>query len=107
MAIANGLFSSRQIEGATHRDPGVRVMTANTHPDHETIVVSGRKNRPAFEAASLDILLLAPKAGLLRVGTVSLNGTKIDANASKIRSVHLPAIATLDGLMVWTDPDTG
>jgi transposase len=87
-AYANGLFSSRRIERATHRDLGVRFVTANTHPDHDTIAAFRRQNRPAFEAAFLDILLMARQAGLLRVGTVSLDGTKIDANASKIRSVR-------------------
>lgn len=85
---ANGLFSSRRIERATHRDLGVRFVTANTHPDHDTIAAFRRQNRPAFEAAFLDILLMARQAGPLRVGTVSLDGTKIDANASKIRSVR-------------------
>jgi len=42
----------------------------------------------AFEAAFLQVLLLAPETDLLRVGTVSIDGTRIDANASKIRSVR-------------------
>ena len=87
-AYANGLFSSRRIERATHRDLGIRFVTANTHPDHDTIAAFRRQNRPAFEAAFLDILLMARQTGLLRIGTVSIDGTKIDANASKIRSVR-------------------
>ncbi len=87
-AYANGLFSSRRVERATHRDLGVRFVTANTHPDYGTIAAFRRQNRPAFEAAFLDILLMARQAGLLRVGTVSVDGTKIDASASKIRSVR-------------------
>jgi len=87
-AYANGLFSSRRIERATHRDLGVRFVTANTRPDHDTIAAFRRQNRTAFEAAFLDILLMARQAGLLRVGTVSIDGTKIDASASKIRSVR-------------------
>ncbi len=87
-AYANGLFSSRRIERATYRDLGFRFVTANTHPDHDTIAVFRRQNRAAFEAAFLDILLMARQAGLLRVGTVSVDGTKIDANASKLRSVR-------------------
>ena len=87
-AYACGLFSSRRIERATHRDLGVRFVTANTHPDHDTIAAFRRQNRAAFEAAFLDILLIARQAGLLRVGTVSIDGTKIDASASKIRSVR-------------------
>src|SRR5690348_15464327 len=47
-----------------------------------------RSNKAAFEAAFLQVLLLARESGLLRLGTVSIDGTKIDANASKIRSVR-------------------
>src|SRR5262245_32654673 len=85
---ANGIFSSRRIERATWRDIGVRFIAANTHPDHDTIATFRRTNRQAFEAAFLQVLLLARASGLLRLGTVSIDGTKIDANASKIRSVR-------------------
>jgi len=85
---ANGLFSSRRIERATHRDIGARFIAANTHPDHDTIAAFRRANKAAFEAAFLEVLLLARETGLLKLGTVSIDGTKIDANASKIRSVR-------------------
>lgn len=85
---ANGVFSSRRIERATYRDIGVRFIAANTHPDHDTVAVFRRANKDAFEAAFLEVLLLARETGLLRLGTVSIDGTKIDANASKIRSVR-------------------
>ena len=85
---ANGIFSSRRIERATYRDIGVRFVAANLHPDHDTIAVFRRTNTAAIEAAFLQVLLLARESGLLRLGTVSIDGTKIDANASKIRSVR-------------------
>jgi transposase len=87
-AYANGIFSSRRIERATYRDLGVRYMAANLHPDHDTIAAFRRANRAAFEAAFLQVLLLAREAGLLRLGMVAIDGTKLDANASKIRSVR-------------------
>lgn len=87
-SYANGIFSSRRIERATHRDIGVRFVAANLHPDHDTIAVFRCANKAAFEAAFLQVLLLARESGLLRLGTVSIDGTKIDANASKIRSVR-------------------
>lgn len=87
-SYANGIFSSRRIERATYRDIAVRFVAANLHPDHDTIAVFRRTNKAAFEAAFLQILLLARETGLLRLGTVSIDGTKIDANASKIRSVR-------------------
>src|SRR4029077_17172606 len=58
------------------------------HPDHDTVAVFRRSNKAAIEAAFLQVLLLAREAGLLRLGMVSIDGTKIDANASKIRSVR-------------------
>ena len=85
---ANGIFSSRRIERATHRDLGVRFVAANNHPDHDTIAAFRRENGQAFEAAFLRVLLLAKELRLLRVGLVSIDGTKLDANASKIRSVR-------------------
>jgi transposase len=85
---ANGIFSSRRLERATHRDIGVRFVAANTHPDHDTIAAFRCQNKAAFEAAFLQVLLLAKETGLLKVGTVSIDGTKIDANASKIRSLR-------------------
>lgn len=87
-SYANGIFSSRRIERATYRDLAVRFVAANLHPDHDTIATFCRANKAAFEAAFLQVLLLAREAGLLRLGTVSIDGTKIDANASKIRSVR-------------------
>ena len=78
----------------------MRFVAANPHPDHGTIAAFRRANRAAFEAAFLRVLLLAREAGLLRVGAVAIDGTKIDANASKIRSVrHVVArVARVDGL---------
>ena len=87
-AYATGLFSSRRIKRATHRDLGIRVVTANTQPDHNKIAAFRRQNRTAFEAMFFDIRLMAQQAGLLRVGTVSIDSTKIDAIASEIPSVR-------------------
>lgn len=85
---ANGIFSSRRIERATHRDVAVRFISADTHPDHDTIATFRRQNREAFAAAFAQVLLLAQELKLLKLGMVSIDGTKIDANASKIRSVR-------------------
>ncbi|MFW7266891.1 IS1182 family transposase [Gluconacetobacter sp. Hr-1-5] len=87
-AYANGVFSSRRIERATYRDIGMRFVAANLHPDHDTIATFRRSNRTAIEAAFLHVLELARETGLMRLGTVSIDGTKIDANASKYRSIR-------------------
>ncbi len=85
---ANGIFSSRRIERATHRDIGVRLVAANSHPDHDTIATFRRENLAAFGESFLQVLLLARELKLVKVGVVSVDGTKIDANASKHRSVR-------------------
>ncbi|NVN38735.1 IS5/IS1182 family transposase [Komagataeibacter xylinus] len=94
-SYANGLFSSRRIERATYRDIGVRFVAANLHPDHDTIATFRRTNRTAIEAAFAQVLLLARETGLLRLGVVSIDGTKIDADASKYRSVRYDRIKAL------------
>ena len=85
---ANGIFSSRKIERATHRDIGVRYIAANTHPDHDTICKFRRENANAFAESFLQVLLLARELKLLKMGMVSVDGTKLDANANKHRSVR-------------------
>jgi len=85
---ANGIFSSRRIERATYRDLGVRYLAANTHPDHDTICKFRRENEAAIAETFLQVLLLARELKLLKVGTVSVDGTKLDANASLHKSVR-------------------
>ena len=84
---ANGIFSSRRIERATHRDIGVRFVAANVHPDHDTIATFRRENLAAFGESFLQVLLLAKELKLVKVGLVSVDGSKFEANASKHRSV--------------------
>lgn len=84
---ANGIFSSRRIERATYRDVAVRYLTADTHPDHDTICAFRRNNLDAIAAAFVDVLELAKELQLLKLGTVSLDGTHIKANASKDKNV--------------------
>ena len=84
---ANGIFSSRRIERTTHRDIGVRFVAANRHPDHDTIARFRRENFAAVSESFLQVLLLAKELKLLRVGLVSVDGSKFKANASKHRSV--------------------
>lgn len=92
---ASGIFSSRKIEQATYRNVSVRFIAANTHPDHDTIAKFRRDNAVAFQAAFAQILLLAKELNILKVGMVSVDGTKIDANASKIKSLRYDRIEVL------------
>jgi len=80
---SHGIFGSRRIERATHRDVGVRLLTGDTHPDHDTICKFRRENQVAFAATFLHVLELAREVGVLKVGTVSVDGSHFRANASK------------------------
>jgi len=84
---ANGIFSSRRIERATYRDIAVRYLTADTHPDHDTLCAFRRNNLEAIATAFVDVLELARELKLLKLGPVSLDGTHIRASASKDQNV--------------------
>ena len=93
---ANGIFSSRRIERATYRDVGVRYLTGDSHPHHDTICEFRRRNQKAFAAAFLHVLKLARELGVLKVGTVSVAGTHLDANASKSKNVRYDRAVELE-----------
>jgi transposase len=80
---ATGVFSSRKLERATHDSVAFRFIAANDHPDHDTIATFRRRFLPEIEALFVKVLLLAREMGVLRLGTVALDGTKIHANASR------------------------
>ncbi len=82
-----GRFGSRTIEAATHSDVAVRFICANPHHDPDSICTFRRVNQAAFEAAFVTVLQLAHQLRLTRVGVVSVDGTKIQANASKHAAV--------------------
>lgn len=86
---ATGRFSSRVIEEATWSDVIVRyICGGDLHPDHDTICTFRRTNRELFEKAFVQVLFMAQEtAGLKKVGSVSVDGTKIKANASKHSAV--------------------
>jgi len=80
---ATGVFSSRKLERATYDSVAFRFIAANEHPDHDTIATFRRRFLKEIEALFVQVLLLAREMGLLRMGTVALDGTKVHANASK------------------------
>jgi transposase len=80
---ATGVFSSRKLERATYDSVAFRFVAANGHPDHDTIAAFRRRFLPQVEGLFVQVLLLAREMGLLRLGTVALDGTKIHANASR------------------------
>ena len=80
---ATGVFSSRKIEKATYDSVAFRFISANTHPDHDTIATFRKRFLQQLKPLFVEILMLAREMGLLKLGKVSLDGTKVKANASK------------------------
>ena len=77
------MFSSRKLERATHDSVAFRFIAANDHLDHDTVATFRRRFLPKIEALFVEVLLLAREMGVLRLGTVASDGTKIHANASR------------------------
>ena len=82
-----GITSSRRIERATHDDVGFRYLAANQHPDHDTIATFRQQHLDALAGLFIQALRLCQRAGLVKLGNVAIDGTKIMANASTRRSV--------------------
>jgi transposase len=82
-----GRFGSRTIEAATYSDVAVRYLCANHHPDHASICAFRTANKAAFDAAFVTVLQMGHHLKLTKVGAVSVDGSKIQANASKHAAV--------------------
>ncbi len=80
---ATGVFSSRKLERATYDSVAFRYVAANAHPDHDTIAVFRKRFLGELSGLFVEILNVAHQMGLLKLGKVSLDGTKVHANASK------------------------
>lgn len=80
---ATGCYSSRKIERATYDSLAFRFIAANSHPDHDTLASFRRRFAKEFEATFVQVLQVARENQLARFGTLSLDGTKIHANASR------------------------
>jgi transposase len=84
---SKGICSSRKISAACEDDVAFRVLSSNQHPDHDSITRFRRKHLKEFKDLFLQILKLAEAAGLVKLGHVSLDGSKIKANASKNKAM--------------------
>jgi transposase len=84
---ATGTFSSRKIEQATKETAAFRYLAGNLSPDHDTIAAFRKQFLPELKDLFVQILLLAQTMGLLELGNISIDGTKIHADASKSKAV--------------------
>ena len=82
-----GIMSSRRIERATYEDLAFRYLSADQHPDHDTIAGFRQQHLRALAQLFTQVLQLCDKAGLVKLGHVSIDGTKLKANASKHKAM--------------------
>src|SRR3954466_14107291 len=80
---ATGVFSSRKLERASYDSVAFRFIAANQHPDHDTIAAFRRRFLKEIEGLFVQVLEVAREMGVLRMGTVALDGTKIHAHPSR------------------------
>jgi len=93
---ATGLFSSRKIEKATYENLGFRYVAGGLHPDHDTIANFRKTFLVELQGLFVEILLLAKISGVLKLGNLSLDGSKIHADASKSHAVSYRRLIELE-----------
>lgn len=93
---ATGIFSSRKLEKATYENVGMRYVAGGLHPDHDTIAHFRKTFLGELQGLFVQILLLAKLSGVLQVGNLSLDGSKIHADASKSKAVSYKRLLELE-----------
>jgi transposase len=93
---ATGVFSTRKIERATYETVPFRFIAGNLHPDHDTLATFRKTFLPELKELFVQVLLLAQVAGALKLGNISLDGTKIHADASKSKAVSYKHLLALE-----------
>ena len=92
-AYATGVFSSRGIAQALEEDVAFRVLAAGNFPQHRTLCEFRRRHLEDFQALFVEVVRLAQELGLARLGKLSVDGTKVRANASKRKAMSYDRMA--------------
>jgi transposase len=93
---ATGMFSSRKIERASYDSVAFRYLAANTHPDHDTLATFRKRFLPELEDLFVQVLSIAQTMKLLQLGQISLDGSKLKANASRHKALSQGHIDKLE-----------
>jgi transposase len=93
---ATGVFSSRKIEKATYESIPFRYIAGGLHPDHDTIANFRKTFLPQMAELFVQILLIAKEMGVLKLGNISLDGSKVHADASKSKAVSYKRLLQLE-----------
>ena len=93
---ATGVFSSRKLENATYDSVAFRFVAANEHPDHDTLNTFRKRFLSQIEVLMVQVLLIARTLGVLNLGRIALDGSKLKANASKHSALSYGYIKQLE-----------
>ena len=93
---ATGVFSSRKIERSTYESLPFRFIAGGLHPDHDTLANFRKTFRAEIKELFVQVLLLAQAAGYLTLGNISMDGSKVHANASKSKAVSYKRLLELE-----------
>jgi transposase len=96
---ATGVFSSRKIEKGTYEVIPFRFLAGDLHPDHATIAHFRKEYLAELKELFVQILLIAQEMGHLQVGNVSLDGSKIHADASKSKAVSYKRLLAIEAYL--------
>jgi transposase len=94
---STGIFSSRKIEKATYDSVAFRFIAGNYHPDHDTISSFRKRFLPEIKVWFKEILLIGRELKLVKLGNIYIDGTKIQANASRHKAMSYEYIKKLEG----------
>jgi transposase len=93
---STGIFSSRKIETATYDSVAFRFISGNHQPDHDTISTFRKRFLPEIKVWFKEILLIGKELGLLKLGNIYIDGTKVQANASRHSAMSYEYIQKLE-----------
>jgi transposase len=93
---ATGVFSSRKLEHATYDSVAFRFVAANEHPDHDTLNTFRKRFLQEIEVLMVQVLMIARTMGVLKLGNIALDGSKIKANASRHSALSYGHIKQLE-----------
>ncbi len=93
---ATGVFSSRKIERAAHESIPFRFIAGNMHPDHDTVANFRKQFLSEIQELFVQVLLVAQEMGYLSLGNISLDGSKIHADASKSKAVSYKRLLAIE-----------
>lgn len=93
---STGVFSSRKIETATYDSVAFRFIAGNHHPDHDTIATFRKRFLPEIKTWFKEILLIGKELGIVKLGNIYIDGTKVQANASRHKAMSYEYMQKLE-----------